>query len=101
MFYLCGMENLEFEIKTFGKLKYSRLKSLSVLRKEINSFGYEYTITEVKELLDSILNNTLKERFNLKLKHCLDKIIDNMEYIEYDNNPTEQNFPDNWIPPVG
>lgn len=95
------MENLEFEIKTLGKLKYSRLESLSILRKEINSFGYEYTITEVKELLDSILNNTLKERFNLKFKVSFDKIIDCMEYIEYDTYPTEQNFSDNWIPPVG
>lgn len=95
------MENLEFEIKTVGKLKYSRLKSLSVLRKEINLFGYDYTITEVKGLLDSILSNALKERFNLEFKHCFDKVIDNMEYIEHDNYPTEQNFPDNWIPPVG
>lgn len=95
------MENLEFEIKAFGKLKYTRLESLSILMKEINSFGYEYTMTEVKDLLDSILNNTLKERFNLKFKHCFDKIIDDIEYIEYDNYPTEQNFPDNWIPPVG
>jgi hypothetical protein len=95
------MENLEFEIKTLGELKYSRLESLSILRKEINLFGYEYTMTEVKELLDSILNNTLKERFNLKFKASFDKIIDGMEYIEYDTYPTEQNFPDNWIPPVG
>ena len=95
------MENLEFEIKTLGKLKYSRLESLSILRKEINSFGYVYTMTEVKELLDSILNNALKERFNLNFKHCFDMIFDGMEYIKYDNYPTEQNFPDNWIPPVG
>ena len=95
------MENLEFEIKTIGKLKYSRLESLSMLKKEINLFGYEYTITEVKKLLDSILNNTLKERFNLKFKQCFDKIIEDMKYIEYDTYPTEQNFPDNWIPPVG
>ena len=97
------MEELEFEIKTLGKLKYSRLESLSKLRKELNSFDYEYGMTEVKGLLDSILNNTLKERFNLKFKLCFDSIIDGMEYIEYDNNPYkyEKNFPDNWIPPVG
>jgi len=95
------MENLEFEIKTLGELKYSRLESLSILRKEINLFGYEYTMTEVKELLDSILNNTFEERFNLKFKVSFDKIFNDNEYTEYDNYPTEQNFPDNWIPPVG
>jgi len=94
------MEHIEFEIKKIGTLKYSRLKSLSILRKEINSYDYNYTMMEVKILLDSILNNTLNERFNLKFKHCFDKIIEDMEYIEYDTYPTEQNFPDNWIPPV-
>lgn len=48
------MEELEFEIKIIGKLKYSRLKSLSILKKEINHY-YNYTMIEVKELLDSIL----------------------------------------------
>ena len=95
------MENLEFEIKTLGKLKYSRLESLSKLRNYINSFDYTYTMSETKELLDSILDNTLKERFNLTFKYCFDKIFDDMEYIKYDTYPTEQNFPDNWIPPVG
>jgi len=95
------MENLEFEIKILGNLKYPRLESLSILRKEINSFDYNYTMTEVKELLDSIMNNTLKKRFNLKFKHCFDKIFDEMKYIEFDNYTTEQNFPDNWIPPIG
>ena len=37
----------------------------------------------------------------LKFKASFDKIIDGMEYIEYDTYPKEQNFPDNWIPPVG
>ena len=94
---------LEFKIKTLGKLKYSRLKSLSTLRKEINSYGYNYTMTEVKELLDSILNNTLEERFNFKFKRCFDEIFDGMEYIKYNeyDYTTEQNFPVNWIAPVG
>ena len=95
------MENLEFEIKTIGKLKYSRLESLIKLRYHINSFDYTYTMSETKELLDSILNNTIEERFNLKFKYCFDKIFDKMEYIEYDNYSPEQNFKDNWIPPVG
>ena len=48
------MENLEFKIKTVGNLKYSRLESLSILRKELNLFDYHYTMTDVKELLDYI-----------------------------------------------
>lgn len=95
------MEILEFKIKKLGTLNYSRLESLSILRKEINSYGYNYTISEVKELLDSILNNTFEELFNLKFKVCFDKIFKDNEYTKYDNYPTEQNFPDNWIPPVG
>lgn len=95
------MENLEFEIKTLGNLKYSRLESLSKLRREFNSFDYIYSMFEVKELLDSILNNTIEGRFNLKFKYCIDAIFDGMEYIEYDSYPTEQNFPDNWIAPIG
>lgn len=97
------MEDLEFEIKKLGNLKYSRLKSMSMLRKEINSFGYSYSMAEVKKLLDSILNNTFEERFNLKFKLCFDSIFDGMVYIEYDNNPykCEINFPYGWIPPIG
>ena len=95
------MENLEFQIKKLGTLNYSRLESLSILRKEINSFDYKYSMSEVKELLDSILNNTFEERFNLKFKRCFDKIFNGNEYCEFDNYPTEQNFPDNWIAPVG
>jgi len=86
------MENLEFQIKKLGTLNYSRLKSLSILRKEINTYSYTYTMSEVKELLDSILNNTFEERFNLVFKICFDKIFNNNEYIEFNNYPTEQNF---------
>ena len=95
------MENLEFQIKKLGTLNYSRLESLSILREEINSYDYNYTMLEVRELLDSILNNTFEERFNLIFKVCFDKIFNNNEYVKFDNYPTEQNFPDNWIPPVG
>jgi len=95
------MEKLEFQIKKIGEHKYSRLKSLSILRKEINSYDYNYTVSEIKELLDSILNNTFEERFNLTFKVCFDKIFNNNEYIEFNNYPTEQNFPDNWIASVG
>jgi hypothetical protein len=95
------MENLEFQIKKLGTLNYSRLESLSILRKEINSYDYNYTMSEVKELLDSILNNNFEERFNLEFKVCFDKIFNCNEYTEYDNYPTEQNFPEDWIPPIG
>ena len=58
-------------------------------------------MTEVKKLLDSILNNEFEERFDLVFKNCLDEIFDVVEYIKNDNYIIEQNFPDNWIPPVG
>jgi hypothetical protein len=92
---------IEFEIKSVGHLKYSRLKSLSILRKELYNFNYAYTINEVKELLDSILNNTLSERFNLHFKNCFDLIFDDMVYIEHNNDPIELHFPNKWIAPIG
>jgi len=98
------MEHIEFEIKKIGTLKYSRLKSLSILRKEINCFGYNYTMIETKYLLDSLLNNKFEECFNWELKICFDQIFDKIEYIKYDNDSykyDEQNFPVNWIPPIG
>lgn len=95
------MEILEFEIETIGTLKYSRLKSLSILRKEINSYDYCYTMVKVKNLLDSILNNTFKEHFNLEFKRCFDIIFHDISYIVYNNYPVEENFPDNWIGPIG
>jgi hypothetical protein len=94
----------EFEIKKLGDLKYPRLKSISILRKNLNLYDYRYTLTESKELLDSILNNkTDNIKFTLTFKICFDKIFNNMEYIKYTNDdyPIERNFPDNWIPPFG
>lgn len=93
------MKKEEFKIKKIGNLKYSRLKSLSILRRELNSFGYKYTMTEVKELLDSILNNRLNKSFGLKMKSSIEEIFYDMEYLENNNYPTEKNFPDNWIAP--
>ena len=97
------MKEIEFEIKKIGRLKYTRLESLYILRKEINSYGYNYTVVDAKELLDCVLNNLLKERFNLKFKLCFDKIIDGTEYIKHEDNTytNEKNFPDDWIPPIG
>jgi len=97
------METIEFEIKKTGTLKYSRLKSLSILRKEIKLYDYNYSIREIKELLDSILNKTFDGRFNSVFKRCFDTIFDNMIYIEYaeDEYVNEKNFPDNFVPPMG
>lgn len=91
----------EYQINFVGNLKYERLKTLSLLRKELNSLGYNFNITETKRLLDSIISNTFKERFNYKFKVCFDKIFDNIEYTEFNYYPIEQNFPDNFIPPIG
>jgi len=70
----------EFKILKIGSLKYDNIKSMSILREELNSFGYDYSIFEVKELFYSLLNNKLQEEFNLKFKYCFDCIFDNNEY---------------------
>jgi len=93
------MEELEYKLIKVGQLKYDRIKSLSILRKEINSHGYCDSMNDVKILLDTVLNNELKENFNLSTKCCLDCIFDGNEYIEYNGNPVEFNFPDPWLLP--
>lgn len=95
------MENLEYQIIKIGTLKYSRLKSLCILRSEINSYGYDYSILEIRELFNPIMDNRLDMNFSLIFKTSLDKIFDDNEYLEFNNYPTEQNFVNNWIPPIG
>ena len=68
------MEASEFSIKTLGTLRYSRIKSLSILRKQINSYGHDYSMAQTKWLLDSILNNVLEEYFTTTTKLALDEI---------------------------
>ncbi|HMT02305.1 MAG TPA: hypothetical protein PKD00_03195 [Burkholderiales bacterium] len=86
------MENLEYQIEKLGTLKYPRIKSLNILKKEINDFGYNFNNVEIKKLLDAVLNNTLEGKFNLKFKEAFNKIFDDMQYIEYDNYKEENNF---------
>lgn len=92
------MEKLKFKINKVGTLKYPRLESLSILRKELNSFDYKYNMNDVKRLLDSILNNIFEEYFDLKIRICLDSIFHDTEYTVY-NQEEELNFPNNWISP--
>ncbi len=74
---------------------------MSILRKLINQYDYNLTMTETKELLDSILNNTFVEYFNLKFKSCFDEIFGGIEYEVDNKHEEEKNFPDNFIPPRG
>jgi hypothetical protein len=93
------MEELEYKLIKVGQLKYDRIKSLSILRKEIKFFGYCDSMNDVKILLDNVLNNNLKEKFNYSVKRCLDSVFEGNQYIEYNGYPIERNFPDPWIPP--
>lgn len=90
---------LEYQVKKLGTLKFSRLRAISVLRKHLNSYDYSYTMSEVRELLDSVLNNSFEEKFNLKYKVSFDKVFNDNEYIEFDDRPIERSFPEDWIPP--
>jgi len=95
------MNCTEYYLKKLGTLKYSRLKSIYILRKELNCFDYKYSNSETKELLDTILNGNLTENFNMKFKYCFDKVFNDNEYVELNENEENQNFPENYIPASG
>jgi hypothetical protein len=70
----------KIKIKKVGTLKCDRLKSISVLRKELSCFGNNVTHQETKEILDSILSGNFDEEITEYTKYSLDKIFNNMEY---------------------
>lgn len=87
-------------IKT-GTLKYSRVKSMSILRNNINAYGHMFNMKDTKELFELVYNNKFNELFDWRYKICFDMIFDGNEYLEFSNEPIERNFPDNWIAPIG
>lgn len=92
----------EFKLKKISTLKFSRLKSMRDLKTNLNSFEYKYSMSEAKVLFDLLLSGNFKETFNRKFKYCFDSIFDDNEYEELNEEYiVEQNFPDNWIPPIG
>lgn len=94
------MNCLEYQIKTVGKLKYSRLGSIIILKKEINLYGYKFSLEEIRSILDCVLNNLYDDYFDLKWKKAFDAIFEGNEYIEYEMCfNQEQNFPTNYIIP--
>lgn len=92
----------DFKIIKIGVLKYDRLKSMSVFKSELRSFGYDYGFFELKELFDKLLSNTFDEIIDGKFSHCVDKVFLNTEYeeidIEDDDWTEERNFPEDYIP---
>lgn len=94
---------VEYKIVKVGELKYDRLRSMSILRTELKSFDYEYSLSDIKDLLDSILGGNFDKSFNLKFKRCFDYIFDGNEYEHISNyeDEKERNFPYIWIPPRG
>jgi hypothetical protein len=90
----------KFRLFRTGTLKYNRIKSMSILKKELNSFGYDYSIKDTKELFITLTEGNLYEGFNGKFKHCFDLIFNDNEYdtIKVDDFE-EHNFPVNFISP--
>lgn len=88
-------------IKKVGELKYDRLKSISVLKRELNCFGNNFTYQETKEILDSILSGNFDEEITEYVKFTLDKIFDNMEYDIEETPGSYCGFKWPWIMPVG
>jgi hypothetical protein len=90
-----------YTILKIGTLKYDRLKSMSILRKELNYFSNDYSYKDIKEIFDSILKNEFNEIIDESLRICLNHIFDGNEYKDVEFHQTETNFPENWIPPIG
>lgn len=92
----------EYKLVEVGLLKYDRIKSISLFKKELNSFDFQHSIVETKLFLDLILENNYKEPFSGKLKSCIDIILYNCKYEKIPNIENEErNFPDNWVAPMG
>lgn len=92
----------EYRLIKIGKLSNNRLKSMSLFKSNLQSFGLQYSFFELKELFDMILSGNFDEVFDDKFKYCLDKVfIDNHyeETIIDEYLSGERNFPDNYIPP--
>lgn len=85
-----------------GSLKYDRLKSISILRHKLNDFGFNYTIKEVKNILDNIINNSYTEEFDGKFQHCINSIFSDNIYDEFIENKYDNDccFPENYIMPT-
>jgi len=95
-------ETKEYTILRINALKYNRIKSISLFKKELNSFDFNYSIIETKEFMDLLLRNTFKESISKKMKHCIDIIFNDTKYEKiYAKEDKEQNFSDNWIAPIG
>jgi hypothetical protein len=91
----------KIEIKKVGRLKYDRLKSISVLRKELSCFGNNFTHQETKEILDSIISGNFDEEITEYTKYALDKIFDNMEYDIEETPDSYCGFKWPYIMPIG
>lgn len=68
-----------YKIIKLGDLKYSRIKSMSILKRELNCF-YSYNNSEIKDLFETLLSSNFNEEFGLKYKRSFDLIFENMEY---------------------
>jgi len=88
---------MEFKLVKTGTLKYDRIKSMSILRKELNRFGIIYSINDIKSMLDAIVNNAFGDDiFDGKHKYCFDLIFYGNEYeelTECDSYPNDCCFP--------
>ena len=91
-----------YKIIKIGDLKYSRLKSMSILKKELNCF-YNYNNSEIKEIFDTLLSSNFVEEFGWKYKRAFDLIFDNTEYQTINDDEYYENdchFPVGYIIPI-
>ncbi len=101
------MDEYTYKLIKIGKLKYDRLKAISILKNELKLINSNvcclYSLADIKELIDYILIEKLECGFNLTYKICFDCIFDDNQYetIYPNNYCIERNFPENWIPPTG
>jgi len=91
----------QYQISSLGQLKYRRLKSMSILRENLLNYGFEHGILETKFLFEELLNNKFNRFFDSKFKVCLDSIFEDNKYLEMYLVENEENFPINFIAPIG
>jgi hypothetical protein len=77
---------MEYKIKKVGNLKYDRLKSMSILKNEMRLREENLSMSDIKSLMDNILNNDFDEVITMNTKYSIDEIFDGNEYEEINDD---------------
>lgn len=79
------------KIKKVGNLKYNKIKSISILKRELSNFFGDIKYSDARDVIDYLLSGYNDEEITLNTKKALDQVFENMEYEEIENRGIEFN----------